>query len=167
MCWRLGPQTLFRGGVFGKWLDHEGSDLINGYFIDEFEISWYCWKVVETRRWGLVGGSRSQVTCSGKISCLFPFSLFSLLPGHREVRQSSFAVLCPSTMMVCLTTQGSRNNYASGTQKVGTWWLNAYISRCNGNKMKEIRLSRYTKLKRRGPGLEVLAAGPGWLESSW
>jgi hypothetical protein len=31
MYWRLGPQfRVFRGGDFGRWLDPEGSDFING-----------------------------------------------------------------------------------------------------------------------------------------
>jgi hypothetical protein len=56
ICWRLGPRLV--GPINDRWLNHEGSDLINGL------IHWWLHNLTFFGRWwnlhwwGLVGGGR-------------------------------------------------------------------------------------------------------------
>jgi hypothetical protein len=55
--------SMLRGGAFGKWLGDKSSDLIYKGFI----VYWHYWEVVETKRWGLTGGSGSLRLCSWRV----------------------------------------------------------------------------------------------------
>jgi hypothetical protein len=99
--WRLGPEgSSVQSWGFGKWLDHEVSELSN-----EFIHQWVLnlmgyWEVMGTRRWDLSKGSKSLRVClEGYI--LYPTPSFlsaSQLPGGEQ--------LCSTTcMMLCLTPE--------------------------------------------------------------
>jgi hypothetical protein len=69
--------------------------------IDGFIIWWHNWEVLETRRWGPVGESRSPGMGMPLKGILCPQTLslsLSLLPGYHEV--SSFPLPC----YFCLAT---------------------------------------------------------------
>lgn len=59
---------------WGKWLDHEGYDFINGLTLDRFDrfmISWWDWEVIG-------GGARLDKVCQWRhVSCSNPFLFLS------------------------------------------------------------------------------------------
>jgi hypothetical protein len=87
------PSAMFRDGALGKWLYHEGSDLISELIHGWTRNLMTFGEMLETRRWGLGGGSKSLGGVLGGYMCS---SSLSLLPGHCEV--SSFPLPCPSVM---------------------------------------------------------------------
>lgn len=57
-------KSVFRDGAFGKRLDHEDSDFMNGF------IHWWVHNLMvllggneNARRWGLVGDASLKVSC--------------------------------------------------------------------------------------------------------
>jgi hypothetical protein len=74
-CGRFNPfNAMFRGGTFGKWLDH---DPVNG-LMHWWIHSWmHYWEVAETEWWPLLGRSRSLGECLWSVY-LVPWPFFSL-----------------------------------------------------------------------------------------
>jgi hypothetical protein len=94
---------------FGKWLNYEGSNFINGLIHWWIPISWHYWEVMKTRKWDLVGGGRWLEVC--------PWSPQirpdSLLPSHPLM--SCFLSHTPATMMLYLTTGWKQQTENSDT----------------------------------------------------
>jgi hypothetical protein len=88
-------------------------------FIHGFIPWWHLWEVVATKRWGLVGGSRSLGATFWMVYLSLDSSLVTLPPDCHEV--SSFPPACPSNVTFLAASLKEMNPTYYGLKPVKSW----------------------------------------------